>query len=134
MPVHLLEYYINRSWIAALSLATLALVLGAFAYVQHCIAYVTGAGGAEWLIAGITPLLMGLTMPLFAYAAGAVINQAMPSADDMRHQAVWAAFGQAMGAIISLFGIVMLFLTALGTALSISLIGLVMLMRFVRKA
>lgn len=104
MPVHSLEYYINRSWLAALQLGALALVLGAFAYMQDRIAYATGAGGAGWLIAGITPLLLGLMMPLFAYAAGAIINQAMPSADDMRHQAVWVAFGQAMGATLTLLG------------------------------
>lgn len=113
MPVHLLEYYINRSWLAALQLGVLALVLGTFAYMQDRIAYATGASGAQWLIAGITPLLLGLMMPLFAYAAGAIINQAMPSADDMRHQAVWVAFGQAMGAILTLLGV----FTLIGAAL-----------------
>lgn len=113
MPVHMLEYYINRSGLAALHLGALALVLGVFAYMQDRIAYATGAGDGQWLIAGITPLLMGLMLPSFAYAAGAIINLAMPSADDMRHHAVWVAFGQAMGAIITLLGLVTLFGAAL---------------------
>lgn len=113
MSVHSMESYINRSWIAALQMGALALVLAVFAYVQHCISNAAGAGGAEWLIAGITPLLMGLTMPLFAYAAGAGINRAMPASDDMQHQAVWAAFGQIMGVIITLVGALLLFQAAI---------------------